>query len=69
MENNPFADERSIRITNPFLVPFKINYDVGDTIIYDDSILYKVIELYPYIRKIKEKLDLIQKMPEFVNFG
>ena len=44
-------------------MPFKINYDKGEAIIYDDDKLYSIIELYPHIRKIKEKLNQIQKMP------
>ena len=44
-------------------MPFKINCEEGEEIIYDDDTLYKVIELYPYIRKIEGKLDQIQKMP------
>ena len=59
MQNNQFTEERKILIRNPFLVPFKVNYDQGDAIIYDDHKLYRVVELYPFIRKIKEKLNQI----------
>ena len=40
MQNNIFNDERRIAIKNQFIVPFIVNYDQGDIIIYDDYKLY-----------------------------
>ena len=64
-----FEKERKIPVSNPFLVPFGLGESFSPIVLYDDLQLYKVIEIYPYIRKIEEKLNLITKMPLYNSFA